>query len=127
VEEIEAVIGTVFVHKHSSSRPLAPGDLESHYAPRKKVYLLDQSEINGLDEQGNIGMIRFKEAHGRIPVENQLILSQSGNMQEAAKKLFSALRTMDEMDIEYVVAELLPEEGLGRAINDRLRRAAAMN
>ena len=126
VEEIEAVIGKVSVRQHSSSRPAAPGSLESHYSPRKKVILQDPSFLIESVDLNEVGIIRFKEPNTEFPVKNQLILSESGNLKEAAKKLFSALRTMDDMDVKYVVAELLPEEGLGRAINDRLRRAATM-
>ena len=50
-----------------------------------------------------------------------------GNLEEAAKNLFSALRQLDAMPVEVVLAELVPDEGIGRAINDRLRRAAAQN
>ena len=72
-------------------------------------------------------MIRFKEVYPSIPERNQIILSKDGDLIEAAKNLFSALRKMDEMDVKYVVAESLPEIGLGRAINDRLRRAASIS
>jgi L-threonylcarbamoyladenylate synthase len=126
VEEIEAVIGEVSVRKYSSSRPIAPGSLESHYAPRKKVVLQDIASLEASGDLKRVGMIRFKETVSIAPVKNQLILSESGDLKEAAKKLFSTLRAMDEKNVKYVVAELVPEEGLGRAINDRLRRAAAM-
>lgn len=126
VEEVENIIGKVSVRKFSSSRPLAPGTLESHYAPRKKVILQDSLSFRTSLDLTEAGMIRFKVPSESIPLKNQLILSESGNLNEAAKNLFSALRSMDEMNVKYVVAELLPEEGLGRAINDRLRRAAAL-
>jgi L-threonylcarbamoyladenylate synthase len=46
-------------------------------------------------------------------------------MNEAARNLFTALRQLDRMPVDQILAELVPEQGLGRAINDRLRRAAA--
>jgi len=52
-------------------------------------------------------------------------LSPTGNFAEAAQHLFRILRLMAERKYDYVAVQLLPEEGLGRAINDRLRRAAA--
>jgi len=126
VEDIETIVGKVNVKLHSSSRPETPGLLESHYAPLKKVKLKDNAFLEGTADPGEIGLIRFKEIDPAVPEKNQIILSRNGDLIEAAKNLFSALRKMDEMDIKYVVAESLPEIGLGRAINDRLRRAAAV-
>ena len=56
--------------------------------------------------------------------EKQIALSSARNLQEAAQNLFRAMRELDESNVALIVAEELPEEGLGRAINDRLRRAA---
>lgn len=127
VEDIESVVGKVRVRNHSSSRPEAPGLLESHYAPAKKVKLKNISDLGSNSDPGRIGLIRFKEIDTAVPERNQIILSRDGDLIEAAKNLFSALRKMDEMDVHYVIAESLPEIGLGRAINDRLRRAAAVS
>jgi L-threonylcarbamoyladenylate synthase len=126
VEDIETIVGKVQVKLHSSSRPEAPGLLESHYAPMKKVKLKNNTGLEDTPDPGEIGLIRFKAIDPAVPEENQIVLSRNGDLIEAAKNLFSALRKMDEMDVRYVVAEYLPEEGLGRAINDRLRRAAAV-
>ena len=54
-----------------------------------------------------------------------LALLDSSNLEEAAKNLFAALREFDKMKIDVVLAERVPDTGIGRAINDRLRRAAA--
>ncbi|MCX7935940.1 MAG: L-threonylcarbamoyladenylate synthase type 1 TsaC, partial [Planctomycetota bacterium] len=53
------------------------------------------------------------------------ILSASGRLEEAAANLYAALRRLDALGLDMIVAQPLPEQGLGRAINDRLRRAAA--
>jgi len=52
------------------------------------------------------------------------VLSSSGNLDEAARKLFSVLRELDKRDVEIILTEEVPDIGLGRAINDRLRRAS---
>ena len=127
VEDIESVIGKVGVKYHSSSKPAAPGTLESHYAPGKKVELKDIASLDPAANPEQIGLIRFMDLYPGIPEKNQIILSASGDLKEAAKNLFAALRKMDEMDVRYVIAESVPEIGLGRAINDRLRRAAAIS
>jgi L-threonylcarbamoyladenylate synthase len=53
-----------------------------------------------------------------------LLLSKTGNINEAAQKLFAALRKTDALDVDFVIATKFPESGLGMAINDRLKRAA---
>jgi L-threonylcarbamoyladenylate synthase len=125
VEEVESVIGAVSIRRYSSSKPAAPGSLESHYSPGKKVVLAEGFTMENSSSIHMAGLIRFKEPYPDAPLKNQAVLSGSGDLKEAAKNLFSALRKMDEMDVPYVIVELVPEEGLGRAINDRLRRAAA--
>lgn len=125
VEQIESVIGKVIVKAHSSSRPQAPGQLQSHYAPRKKFLLGDLEKLTKSNTGKHVGILSFSQNISGIPRENQLVLSPSSSLTEAAHNLFSMLRQFDQMNIDVVLAEEVPNEGLGRAINDRLRRAAA--
>lgn len=130
VEQIENVVGKAAVRSHSSSNPKAPGMLSSHYAPRKPLILLpthytsDGSRLS-LEGLRDVGALAFKQPLPGILPENQRILSPSGSMAEAAKNLFAYLRELDGLNIEMIYAEVLPDDGLGRAINDRLSRAAA--
>lgn len=120
VEAIERVIGALGT-KAAQIRPIAPGMLESHYAPRKPVYVGD---INGLMRAHiglRIGSISFRSP---FPVHKGEVLSPSGDLGQAARRLFAALRSLDASDCDVILAERFPEEGLGRAINDRLRRAS---
>lgn len=121
LENIEASIGTVTRMTHSTSNPKAPGQLKSHYAPGKKVMLGSIEEM--LKKHPEAGVLSFQKKYG---VRNQITLSPSGNLEEAARNLFEALRAFDKMEVEVVLTELVPDQGLGRAINDRLRRAAAV-
>ncbi len=123
-EAIESVIGTVTVQTHSSSNPKAPGQLESHYAPRKKLVFGDLEELLLKFHDKEVGVISFQKRRTEIQLENQKILSATGNLDEAARNLFSALRELDKLDIEIILAEKAPNESLGRAINDRLKRAS---
>jgi L-threonylcarbamoyladenylate synthase len=125
IEEIEKVVGKVQVISHSSSNPKAPGMLKSHYAPRKEMFISENGNLLLEPEKDKIGYLGFQKQNEFIPKENQLILSESGNYKEAAKNLFAYMRALDGMDIEKIYVELLPEQDLGVAINDRLRRAAA--
>ncbi|MFN5169476.1 MAG: L-threonylcarbamoyladenylate synthase [Cyclobacteriaceae bacterium] len=124
LEDIENVVGSVRVMMHSASNPMAPGQLASHYAPAKKILLGNAAELLAQNRNEKVALLRF---HNRLPDTNvqQIILAPSGTLQEAAQNLFAALRQFDKMDITLVLAEPVPDTGLGRAINDRLRRAAA--
>lgn len=123
LEKIEAVIGPVSVQTHSTSNPGAPGMLSSHYAPRKPLILLAAGETPPASER--TGALAFRESFGGIHPDNQRILSPTGDVSEAAKNLFAHLRTLDNLAIDVIYAEPLPNAGLGWAINDRLRRASA--
>lgn len=125
VEALESVIGSLEVRAHSSSNPQAPGMLKSHYAPRIPLVLSAPEAVLARYPAEEIGCIRFQSAFRGVPEVQQLILSPSGDYQEAARRLFAGMRQLDSQPLSVIAAELLPEEGLGRAINDRLRRAAA--
>ncbi len=125
LEQIESVIGKVNVRAHSTSQPQAPGQLKSHYAPRKKFLLGDIQELAKKYPVDRYGILSFQNNVTGISSDFHLILSSSGDLNEAARNLFFMLRQFDYMNIDIVLAEEVPNVGLGRAINDRLRRAAS--
>lgn len=120
VEAIEAVIGRV-EPALKQVLPVAPGMLESHYAPRKPVHIGDVHALLA-QHAGKVGVISFTT---RYEAARCKVLSPTGDLEEAARHLFAALRTLDASDVDVILAEVFPDHGLGRAINDRLRRAAA--
>jgi L-threonylcarbamoyladenylate synthase len=122
IEEIESVVGKVKIQEHSSSNPQAPGMLKSHYSPRTQLSIIN--EQLSIKQSTNIGFLGFKEFYPNIPLENQMILSPTGDFREAAKNLFAFMRTLDARNFDIIYTELLPEIDLGRAINDRIRRAS---
>lgn len=122
IEAIEATIGSVSVQLNSSSNPKAPGQLKSHYAPSKRLVIGKMEELLQKYPARCSALLSFTTDY-HSPY--QFILSPSGTLEEAAKNLFSALRQLDKGDADIILAELLPDTGLGRAINDRLQRAAA--
>lgn len=124
VDEIEAIVGKVRLMPHSSSNPKAPGMLKSHYAPRKPLYL-DRRETFPEMEEKLTGYLLFNQYLENIDPQYQRILSKNGDMKEAAHNLFAYLRELDTLPIQQIRAELVPIQGLGLAINDRLQRAAA--
>jgi len=117
-EQIEAAIGApLTAGLDTSARPVAPGQLASHYAPNAGV------RLNAIvAEQGEV-MIGFGAIGG------DMTLSPSGDVVQAAANLFSSLRAADVLAAQRgatcIAVAPIPNIGLGRAINDRLSRAAA--
>ncbi|MDB6152744.1 MAG: Threonylcarbamoyl-AMP synthase [Chthoniobacteraceae bacterium] len=102
----------------------APGQLESHYAPRTPLKLQLPGAVSGEAATGDVGLLAWSgvaEPHKFACVE---ILSPTADLREAAATLFSKMRRLDEAGVRLIVAEPVPERGLGVAIMDRLRRAA---
>lgn len=121
VEAIEAMVGPL---RPATKQvlPLAPGMLASHYAPRKPVYVGDVNALLRRYAGRAVGVISFRTEYEAHRCE---VLSEQGDLAEAARHLFAVLREMDRSDCAVIVAEVFPDDGLGRAINDRLRRAAS--
>ena len=119
VEEIESVIGPVSIGSPST---VMPGSLKHHYATRTPLKLgeIDRTKIN----PETTGIISFQKRYPEIPPEHQVVLSPDGNLREASRYLFAAMRHLDSLKLQEILVEPFPEIGLGRAINDRLRRAA---
>jgi L-threonylcarbamoyladenylate synthase len=120
VEEIESAIGPVSILTNEITH--TPGSMKSHYATRTPLKLgtIDLSKYN----LATTGILSFQKRYDDIPVDNQLVLSPDGDLREASKYLFAAMRHLDSLKLRIILAEEFPEVGLGRAINDRLRRAA---
>lgn len=112
-ETIEAVLGRPLIADTDPARIVAPGQMESHYAPRGRLRLGAMAA-----EPGEI-LLGFGAVGG------DLSLSPSGDLREAAANLFAALHRLDAEGAERIAVAPVPDHGLGRAINDRLRRAAA--
>jgi L-threonylcarbamoyladenylate synthase len=124
VEVIESLIGPVVIRPHSTSNPQAPGMLKSHYAPKAGLIIGNIEEEIAKHRHKKIGTISFYKKIAGIPPAQQVILSPKQDLKEAAFRLFAGMRQLDQMSLDMIIAELVPEKGLGRAINDRLRRAA---
>ncbi|MSQ85660.1 MAG: threonylcarbamoyl-AMP synthase [Alphaproteobacteria bacterium] len=113
-EQIEAVIGPVSFGRDDPLAPKSPGQLASHYAPGLPVRL-NATEVNAGEVLVGFG-----------PVKGALTLSLAGDLAEAAANLFAVLRQADNTTLYNGIAVApVPELGVGLAINDRLRRAAA--
>lgn len=115
--EIEAVIGPISVSDGSDARPKSPGRLARHYAPATPLRL-DATAVEA-DE----ALLAF----GPTPLSGAKItknLSAAGDPAEAAANLFAMLHALDAAAASRIAVMPIPDDGLGAAINDRLRRAA---
>jgi L-threonylcarbamoyladenylate synthase len=119
-EAIEAVLGRPLATGPASedAHPTSPGQLASHYAPNAAL------RLDARDVRPGEALLAF----GRdVPAATGpvLNLSPGGDLAEAAAALFAALRTLDRTGVATIAVMPIPDHGLGEAINDRLRRAAA--
>ena len=111
--DISEILGLDLKKKRKDLKITAPGQLSSHYAPKGSI------RLNSKVFKKNEVSLGF----GQILCD--LNLSPKGNLTEAAANLFDYLHRLDEMGAEKIAVSPIPEEGIGIAINDRLRRAAA--
>ena len=113
-ERLEAALGCPLARVHQAGdAPKSPGLLDSHYAPGLPV------RLNAQGAQAGEALLGF----GPIPCTRNL--SERGDLEEAAANLFAALRALDDPAFRAIAVSPIPDSGLGAAINDRLRRAAA--
>jgi L-threonylcarbamoyladenylate synthase len=121
-EEIEAIAGPLERSVDERGAPLAPGRLAHHYAPSTPLRVVASAGVPAAERQGS-GYLAFQHApQGYAAVR---VLSASGDLGDAAARLFDLLHELDALGLERIDAEPVPERGLGLAIMDRLRRAAA--
>jgi L-threonylcarbamoyladenylate synthase len=137
LERIAEILGVpVLEHLNQNSNPQAPGQLDQHYSPRCKLIALNTMPAADIDP--SVSIIYFSKdkaqrgsdnisSYGSVNISSygsHYYLSDSGDTNEAASNLFSTLRRLDQDNQKIAYFEWAPNEGLGRAINDRLQRAA---
>ena len=106
-------------------RPEAPGQLASHYAPETPLVLVDDASSYVPPSSKRCGLLKWNPSSASAQFAEVRELSPQQEMREAAANLFRYLRELDRANLDLIVAEKVPETGLGAAIMDRLRRAAA--
>jgi L-threonylcarbamoyladenylate synthase len=118
-----AVFGQV-VFTQAGARPEAPGQLPSHYAPSTPLALVDDPSSFTAPAGKKCGLLAWRSMEGPSRFAETRELSSRQDLREAAANLFRCLRELDQLNLDLIVAEKLPDEGLGAAIMDRLRRAS---
>jgi L-threonylcarbamoyladenylate synthase len=117
LEALEAVLGPIERASDDPATPKSPGMLASHYAPALPL------RLNATSVGAGEALLAFG-ADAPTGAAETLWLSRTGDVDEAAAHLFAMLRTLDRPDFTAIAVMPIPEGGLGRAINDRLKRAA---
>jgi L-threonylcarbamoyladenylate synthase len=124
LEEIESIIGEVEISSIEKEKPSSPGMLPRHYAPRTPIILhWSEKDLDG-NQSKKIGLLSFRGSKNYLNFKHIEVLSRKGDLKEAATNFFAALRRLDALNLDLILAEAVPEVGLGRAIMDRLRRAS---
>jgi len=120
----------------SSQKISAPGQLPTHYAPNTPLRLIDSAKSFKPEENQHVALLAWTSRKGDFQIAPAIgnrrslkfvavrQLSEKGDLREAAANLFRYLREFDALDVDLIVAERVPDHGLGAAIMDRLRRAA---
>lgn len=120
-EDIEALLGVKLIRAEHNAVIQAPGMMESHYAPDAEIRL----EVQNVEPDEALLAFGPKRVAGSDEAIQILNLSESGDLREAASNLFDFIRKLDATGAVTIAVEPIPFDGLGEAINDRLKRAAA--
>ncbi|SDT89051.1 translation factor SUA5 [Polaribacter sp. Hel1_33_78] len=125
LEDIEAVIGAVRIKNKKKENPDAPGMLDKHYSPLTRT-ILTSSITKEIKKYPNkkIGILTFNTSYKSDAISYEIILSKNKDLHEAGAKLYDALHELDHLNLDVIIAERLPDTGLGKSVNDRLQRAA---
>jgi len=124
VEEIESAIGKVDVLIGTARKPAVPGQLKRHYATRTPPEIREEG-AEDLRSGERAGLLCLVPPGNPVLYAAVEILSPSGDLKEAAANFFGALRKLDALSLDRIIARPLPERGLGLALMDRLRRCSA--
>lgn len=106
----------------TENKILASGMMKSHYSPDKKFYLLDENILSQIDKS-KAGLISFTGKYNE-GFKKVIQCSHSNELLEYAINIFDAMHQMEESDVEFILAEPVEEIGIGKAIMDRLKKAA---
>jgi L-threonylcarbamoyladenylate synthase len=128
IEAIEAVIGKkVQLLATTTNQPVTSGQLKSHYATTTPLIRGDVNALLAEFTDKKVAIIGLKTYYEGLPKAQQYLLSVNGNLAEAAQHLFNVMRQLDGKGYDVIIAEIFPDEGLGKAINDRLERAQVLH
>ena len=133
-EEIEAVIGPVEMDASlltGEGAPKSPGMKYTHYAPNAPLYLVDgnperlQSIVKEKQDEGlKVGVLATEETAGLYSAQIVIPCGQRAELHSVAQALYDVLRAFNEADLDLILSESFPRDGIGTAIMNRLEKAA---
>jgi L-threonylcarbamoyladenylate synthase len=127
-EEIEAVAGPLKIANSNNQTPTAPGMLSKHYAPKTTFILSNDLSKSIKEYEGKkLGVICFTTEILPNKVSAVEILSEKGDLKEAATNLYAAMHKLDKLNLDIIIAPHFPNNHLGTTINDRILRATKNN
>jgi L-threonylcarbamoyladenylate synthase len=121
----ECLVREIALATHAASAPTAPGQFPRHYAPTTPLRLLTQAAEFTPRPGQKVGLLAFRSAPLGSRFAAVEILSLRGDLRSAAASLFGAMRRLDAAGLDLIVAEAVPDTGIGLAIMDRLRKASS--
>jgi L-threonylcarbamoyladenylate synthase len=128
IEQLSSIVGSIRQSLSVNHTPIAPGQLSRHYATQTPLTVLASAGARPILKDGvRAGLLIH--SHPRDTDDHFAaveVLSSTGDLREAARHLFAALRRLDSLGLDRIYAEPCQEEGLGVAIMDRLRRCATL-
>jgi L-threonylcarbamoyladenylate synthase len=127
-DEIEKIVGKLTIITKNNESPNSPGMSSRHYAPKTSTYLTNNvpALLNSFKGK-KIGVLMFTNQIQHQDITHQEILSASGDLIEAGRNLYAAMHRLDHRNLDLILAERLPDQGVGIAINDKLERATKKN
>lgn len=129
-EDIKAVLNKkILLYKSDLTQLEAPGMLKSHYAPNTNTIISTNIEQTIKKYKGlKLGVIKAHNSYmGEVQIDHEAVLSPTESLEEVAEKLYATMHEFDALDLDIILIEEVINEGIGLAINDRLRRSASKN
>jgi len=121
MEEIEELIGPLLIPGKLDCTNASPGRSLRHYAPLTRLLIVEN--LYDIPANLNVGLLSFGPVENQDNFQRIETLSKHGDLREAACNLFAAMRKLDAAKLDLIVTRLVPDVGIGKAINDRLKRA----
>lgn len=126
-EAIEAVTGKCLLKNEVDNiAPISPGMIKHHYSPNTPL-LVTQSIVDAVQQfrKKKIGIVSFSNDYSFLKVHHTIVLSKKAQPKEAAKNMYAALHIMDDLQLDIILVEPMPNIGIGIAVNEKLEKAAA--
>jgi L-threonylcarbamoyladenylate synthase len=127
LEDLAEVVGNdnLILDNLKLEKPLAPGMLPYHYSPHTPLFLTDNLENDIMNfDKNKIGIITLNQVIPTVPNHHQIQLSLENNLETAGHLLYNAMHELDALGLKAIFVEKMPDEGVGKTMNDRLKRAA---